>query len=109
MAFQYYNWEEVNINWEALDMNWEEVGILINDFLPRVSAPIGGGKKIWEDVNKLPPEKKRIIIRMACDIGGQEYISYKYKNEDVVITVEHVDIIVDKILNNIKVHVQNIS
>ena len=112
MAFQYYNWEEVNINWEALNMNWEAVGILINDFLPNVSVPIGGGKKIWEDasINGLSAEKKRIIIRMACEIEGQEYISYKYKNdEDVIITVEHVDIIVDKILNNIKVHVQNIS
>ena len=92
MAFQYYNWEEVNINWEALDMNWEEVGILINDVLPSVMAPAygGGGKRKHNLIrlNKLPEEKKRKIIKMACRIEGEEYISYKYANEeDVVIKI----------------------
>ena len=112
MRFEYYSWEDVNINWEALNMNWEAIGILINDVLPNVSAPIGPGRKIWDDkkINELPPEKRRKIIRMACDIGGSEYISYKYaKDEDAIVTIDHIDIIVDKILNNIKVHVQNIS
>jgi hypothetical protein len=115
--FQYYNWEEVNINWEDLDLNWEEVGILINDVLPKVVAfPPLSGEKVgsrWYDLkalNKLPEDKKRKIIKIACLIEGKEYIEYKYKNtEDVSIGVKHIDIILDKILNNIKVHVQNIS
>jgi hypothetical protein len=112
MRFEYYNWEAANINWDALDMNWEEVGILINDVLHNVSAPIGGGKKIWDDkkINELPAEKRRKIIKMACDIEGSEYIAYKYaKDDDAIVTIDHIDIIIDKIINNIKVHVQNIS
>jgi hypothetical protein len=111
--FQYYNWEEVVINWEALDMNWEEVGILINDVFPHVAAaPIGGPPRKYDlkKINELPKEKKRTVIKIACEIEGNEYIEYKYKNDkDIVITVEQIDIIVNKILNNIKVNVQNIS
>jgi hypothetical protein len=109
--FYYYNWEEVDINWEALDMNWEEVGI-VRDLLQSISPAIGGGKpKIDLDkINKLDQKKKRAIIHLACKIEGTEYEEYRYINEkDIVITVDHVNIILDKVLNNIKVHVQNIS
>jgi hypothetical protein len=113
MSFVYYNWEEVDINWEALDLNWEEVGFLISDVLPAVGgAPFAGGKPEYDlkKLNKLPKEKKRQIIRIVCKIQGTEYEEYKYKNdEDINITVEHIDIIVNRIINNIKVNVQNIS
>jgi hypothetical protein len=114
--FQYYNWEEVNINWDALNLNWEEVGILINDVLPSVVAfpPLGGGTRKYdlEKLNALPKEKKKQIIKIICKIKGEneEYISYKYKNDkDIKITAEDVDIIINKISNNIKINVQNIS
>ena len=110
--FQYYKWEEVDINWEALDMNWEEVGILVSDVLPSVFvAPVSGKRQYdLKRLNELPKEKKKQIIKIACRIEGKEYIEYKHKNDDdITITIDHVDIIVDKILNNIKVNVQNIS
>jgi len=112
MPFVYYNWEEVNINWESVNLNWEEVGILINDVLPFVGIlPVTG--KRWYDLknlNKLPEKKKRKILHIVCKIQGTEFEEYKYKNdEDINITVEHINIIIDEILNNIKVNVQNIS
>ena len=113
MAFQYYNWEEVNINWEAVDMNWEEVGILISDVLPHAAPPLSGKKHNLRELNKLPEEKKRIVIKLVCKIKGEseEYIEYKYKNsKDIIITASDIDIIIDELTKNtIKVHVQNIS
>ena len=109
---EYYDWQDVDINWDALNMNWEEVGIIISDVLPNVSPIFATGKPRQIDLyklNKLPEEKKRIIIKIACEIEGDEYIEYKYKNEDINITADHINIIVDKIINNIKVDVQNIS
>ena len=117
-TFQYYNWEEVIINWEAVNMNWEQVGFLISDVLPYAGAfpPISGSTKPRHDLeklNKLPEEKRRQIIKIVCQIKGEddEYISYKYKNDkDIVITAEHIDIIVEELLKNkIKVNVQVIS
>ena len=110
-TFTYWDWEEVDINWEALDLNWEEVGILITDVLPNVSGiwP-AGAKDQLKQLNKLSKEKKRKIIRIACKIEGLEFIESKYKNEkDINITIEHINIILNKISNNIKVNVQNIS
>ena len=116
--FRYYNWEEVNINWEALDINWEEVGILIDVISAGGGGGVSGLKKPANDflrlkeLNKLPEEKKRKIIKLVCKISGndKEYISYKYKNENIKITAEHVSIIIDEVLKNkIKVDVQNIS
>lgn len=112
--FQFYNWEEVLINWESVNMNWEEVGFLISEVLPfAATAPIGGTKKLHDlkSLNKLPEEKRRKIIKIVCKIQGEdEYISYKYKNEDLIITADHIDIIINELIKNkIKVHVQNIS
>jgi len=115
-TFQYWNWEEVDINWGLLDLNWEEVGILIDDVLPAVGfgPVVVGGKpeKRWYDLkplNELPEEKKRKIIRIVCKIEGKVFEETKYiSTKRIKITAEHIDIIVDKILNNIKVDVQNI-
>jgi len=113
--FQYYNWQEVNINWENVDMNWEDVGFLINEVFPLMSgtAPLGGPihKKDLKKLNELPEEKKRHIIKIVCKITGEdEYISYKYKNEDIKITADHINIIRDQLFKNkIKVNVHNIS
>jgi hypothetical protein len=112
--FQYYDWQEVDINWEAVDMNWEEVGIVVNDVIPYVSPPIAGKPREYKikEINDLDKEKKRKIIKLVCKIKGEddEYISYKYKNEDITITAEDIDIIVDELTKNIiKVNVQNIS
>ncbi len=111
MNFQYWDWQEVDINWELLNLNWEEVGILIEDVLPAVGTGPGGGL-IYDTstLNKLSDEKKRKIIKIVCKINGEEYEESKYKNEkDIKITYNHIDSIVNEILNNIKVDVQNIS
>jgi len=112
--FQFYKWEEVNINWEAVNMTWEEISFLINEVLPIAgAAPISG--KQWYDLkelNKLSEEKKRKIIKIVCKIKGNdnEYINYKYKNEDIKINADHIDIIIEELLKNkIRVHVQDIS
>ena len=112
MSFYYYNWEEVDINWEALDLNWEEVGYIINDVLPNAGgAPFSGERDYnLKKLNELPKEKKRQIIKIVCKIEGKEFEEYKYKNDkDIKITAKHIDIILEKIINNIKVNVQNIS
>lgn len=108
--WQCYYWENLNLNWESVNMNWEEVGFLISEVIP-LSAPITGKPHDMERINKLPPEKKRKIIKIVCKITGEdEYISYKYKNDDIKITVEHIDIILNELFkNNIKVDVQDIS
>jgi hypothetical protein len=114
-TFHYYNWEEVNINWENVNMKWEEVGFLISEVLPLTgSGPLGAGpgKKDLERLNKLSREKKRKIIKIVCKIKGEddEYISYKYKNDDIKITAEHINIILNELLKNkIEVNVQDIS
>lgn len=97
-------------------MNWEEVGILINDVLPFVSiSPAIGGGHIHsiklEPLNKLPEDKKRTIIKLACKIEGKKYEELKYiNNKHIIIKVTHIEIILEELLkNNIKVNVQNIS
>ena len=119
MAFVYYNWEDVDINWEALNLNWEEVGFFEDLVTGGVSgvgwAPPKDGKrpKMWYDLKKLndlPEEKKRIIIKIAAKIEGEEFIEYKYKNDSSInITAEHIQIIINKIENNIKVKIKNIK
>jgi hypothetical protein len=105
-----YKWEELNINWESVHMNWEEVGFIIGEVIP-LSAPVIGEKHDLKKLNELPEKKKRKIIKIVCKITGEpEYISYKYKNEDIVITAEHIDIILEELIKNkIIVNVQNIS
>lgn len=116
--FQYYKWEELDINWEGVDMNWEEVGFLINEVGSIVGPGFVSGKHVKENdyltlkqLNKLPEEKKRKIIKIVFKLTkDDEYISYKYKNEDIKITADHINIIIDEISKNkIKVNVQNIS
>lgn len=115
--FQYYKWEEVDINWESVNMNWEEVGFIFGEVLPTIglTAPLSSypekPKYDLKKLNELPEEKKRKIIKIVCKITGEdEYIKYKYKNEDINITVEDIDIILNEVFKNkIKVHVQNIS
>ena len=98
--FHFYNWEEVVINWENVNMNWEEVGFFVSDVFP-LTAPVTGRKHDLRKINKLPEEKKRKIIKIVCKIKGEdEYISYKYKNEDIKITAEDIDIILNEILKN---------
>jgi len=116
-AFYYYNWEEVNINWDALDLNWEEVGVLQEvaafiDF-PPIGKP--STEKPWyslKEINKLPEEKKRIIIKIVAKIEGKEITEYKYKNDSSInITAEHIDTILNEIAskNNIKIKIKNIK
>jgi len=113
--FRYYKWEEVNINWEGLNMTWEEVGIM-EEIIGSIAAPISG-KQLpdflkMKELNKLPQEKKLKIIKIVCKIIGddKEYISYKYKNDDIKITANHINIIINEVLKNkIEVNVQNIS
>jgi len=113
--WQCYKWENLNINWEAINMNWEEVGFIISEVLPfAATAPLGGPikKHDLKKLNELPEEKKRKIIKIVCKIKGEddEYISYKYKNEDIKITAEDIDIILNELFKNkIEVHVQDIS
>jgi len=113
--FQFYNWEEVNIDWATVDMNWEEVGFLVNEVMPLMTytAPLSGpiDKRDLRKLNELPEEKRRKIIKIVCRITGEdEYISYKYKNEDIKITADHINIIRNELFKNkIKVNVHNIS
>ena len=109
--FRFYKWEEIQINWEAVNMNWEEVGFIIDEVVPLSIPFTGKPKHDLDKLNKLSKEKKRKIIKIVCKITGEdEYISYKYKNEDIKITAEHIDIILNEMFKNkIEVHVQNIS
>ena len=118
--FQFYNWEEVNINWENVNMNWEEVGFLIDEVFPTIG---GGGPipppKLKEDewwklkpLQEIPKEKKEKLIKIVCKLkdDDREYIKYKAKKEDITITVDHINIIIDELeKNKISVDVQNIS
>lgn len=107
-----YKWKGLDINWKNVNMKWKEVGFLLADVIPH-TAPISGAEKHDLDkLNKLPEEKKRKIIKIVCKIKGddREYISYKEKNEDIIITADHIDIIVEELIKNkIIVNVQNIS
>ena len=114
--FRYYNWEEVIFNWEDVHMNWEEVGII--EEILKSGGLFSTVKPLKENdflrlksLNELPKEKKRKIIKIACKLTeNDEYISYKYKNEDIKITAEHVNIIINAARKNkIKIDVQNIS
>ena len=115
MGFRYYNWEEVDINWENLDMNWEEVGIAIDVItggggIP-TTEPLSDFLRL-KSINKLPEEKKKKIIKLACKLSGndEEYIKYKYKSEGIIVTANHVNIIINEVTKNkIEVNVQNIS
>jgi len=107
-----YKWETLDLNWETININWEDLYFIIDDVIP-YTAPISGAKKHdLEKLNKLPEEKKKRIIKIACKIKGEdhEYISYKEKKEDIIVTAEHIDIIIEELIKNkIIVNVQNIS
>jgi len=106
-----YKWENLNLKWETINIKWEDLYFIISEVVP-LTAPVTGKRHDIEKINKLPKEKKRQIIRIVCQIQGEddEYISYKYKNTDIKVTAHHINIILNEIFkNNIKVNVQNIS
>ena len=117
MAWKYYKWEEVDIKWENLNMTWEEVGIAIH-ILGEFGSGVIPTTEPMDDffklkaINKLPEKKKKRIIKLACKLSneGGEYINYKYKRDDIIVTADHINIIITEVIKNkIKIDVQNIS
>jgi len=94
---QYLTWDQVEypIQWDNNPYTWDEVFILI-EVLEGVRS---GGHKDYHDAYKhLKPEKKRVLIKLVARIKGEDYKVEKYKQEDVKVTAEDIELVLKEVL-----------
>lgn len=95
---QYLTWEQTTypIQWDNNPYTWDEVFVLI-EVLEGVK---GGGHKDYHDAYKhLKPEKKKVLIKLVAKIKGEEYKEEKYKQEEIKITAEDIELAINEVLN----------
>lgn len=95
---KYLTWEQTEypIQWDNNPYTWDEVFVLI-EILEGVQ---GGGHKDYHDAYKhLKPEKKKVVIKLIAKVKGQEFVEEKYKQEDIKVTAEDIELIMKEVLN----------
>jgi len=96
---QYLTWEQTQypIQWDNNPYTWDEVFVLIE-----VLEQIQGGGGYYEPHNAykhLEEKKKKVLIKLIATVKGEEYKEEKYKQQDIVITAEDIQLIAKKVLN----------
>ncbi len=70
-----------------------------------VEEVIYGGGSLIENYNNLSKEKKDIFIKLTAIIKGQEYTQTKKKNKKQKITVQDIELVINTVLNEVKLQV----
>lgn len=100
---KYLTWEQTEypIRWDdaknpqGLLYTWDEVFVLIE-----ILEGVKGGHKDYHDAYKhLKPEKKKTLIKLVARVKGEEYKEEKYKQEDIDVTIEDIELVMKEVLN----------
>ena len=91
------NWEDSNFLWEDNPHTWDDVQLVVSLVESRgASVP----EILWQ-VDNLDPEKKRRFIKLVCKVKGIEtYSGQKTIRDDIKISAEDIELVVEKVLGN---------
>ncbi len=94
---QYLTWDQTQypIQWDNNPYTWDEVFVLI-EVLEQV---VSGGHTPHDAYHKLEPKKKKILIKLIATVKGEDYKSEKYKQENINLTVEDIQLVAKQVLN----------
>lgn len=96
---KYLTWEQTEypIQWDNNPYTWDEVFVLI-EVLEGIRS--GGGNYNPHDAYKhLKPEKKRVLVKLIATVKGEDHQQEKYKQDDITITAEDIQLVASKVLN----------
>ena len=99
------NWEDSNFLWEDNPHTWDDVQLVVSLVESRgASVP----EILWQ-VDNLDPEKKRRFIKLVCKVKGIEtYSGQKTIRDDIKISAEDIELVVEKVLGR-SITVENIN
>ncbi len=115
MARKRIKWEEANFKWEkspteqgiggdVIPYTWDDVR-----FVDELLSQGASGEEIAYHIDQLDPEKKNRFIKLVCKIKGLEtYSGQKTIRDDIEITAEDVELVVEEVLG-IDLTVENIN
>ena len=92
-------WEEARFNWDANPYTWDEVRFVI--------LLTGYGKDVLDELGR-DEEKRKRFIKLVCKVKGYDkYSKQKTIRNDIEITAEDVNLVVESVLG-IDLIVENI-
>jgi hypothetical protein len=98
-------WDEANFKWNENPHKWDEV-LLVEEIVEAGGGSIEG---IIKAVDILDPEKKKRFIKLVCKVKGIEtYSGQKTIRDDIKISAEDIELVVEKVLGR-SITVENIN
>jgi hypothetical protein len=95
---KYLTWEQTEypIQWDNNPYTWDEVFVLIE-----VADAIGGGGGYTpHDAYKhLEEKKKKVVIKLIAKVKGVEYNEEKFKQDDIKVTAEDIELVLKEVLH----------
>lgn len=87
-------WEECNFKWEDNTFTWDDIFFLVE--LAQLIRNAGDAEQV---TGTLSNEKKKRLIKLIAHVKGEEFNESKYKNENIKINVQDVNLVLKEILN----------
>lgn len=101
-----WNQTEYPILWNNNPYIWNAVEI---EIIQEIEARINGGMAPDIAVNKLKPKKKKVLIKLIARIKGEDYNIEKYKNNNIKISANDINLLIQNNVLNIQVNkMQNV-
>jgi hypothetical protein len=94
---------EYPIVWSNNPYTWDDVSVVIE-----VVKAIGGGSGGMTSLHnwqKKEPEKKKKLIKLLCIIDSDRYKEEKYVDPNVMLTIEAVKLLEEKVLKPLNIEV----
>lgn len=93
---QYLTWEQTQypIRWDSNPYKWDEVFVLIG-----LLQGAGGHGDYHNAYKHLEQEDKKVLIKLIAKVKGEDHKSEKYKQENIRITAEDIQLVVQEVLN----------
>ncbi len=93
---KYLTWDQTEypIQWDNNPYTWEEVFVLIE-----VAEAIGGGHTPHDAYKHLEERKKKVLIKVIAKVKGEEFSEEKYKQENIKVTTEDIELVLKEVLH----------
>lgn len=94
---QYLTWEQTEypIQWDNNPYTWDEVFVLIE-----VAQTVRVSGHTPHDAYKhLEEKKKKVVIKLIAKVKGVEYKEEKFKQDDVKVTAEDIELVLKEVLH----------
>jgi len=97
-------WDKANFLWNSNPYTWDDVKVLT-----AVIEALGAeAPEITHGIIDLEPELRKRFIKLVCKVKGIEtYSGQKTIRDDIEVTIEDVELVLEKVLN-VNLTVENI-